>query len=280
MPIVARALELIGQYLSSIDTGPIYTEALYEAAKHNSSGVIRLLFNSGIYFEKEGLSHAFDVACDFGHCTAVLCLIENDVRNLFGTEECDKGLEKAAMKGHSELVLYFIQRCSEHRNLTISEAAVTTASGNGFTDILRLLVERVKSNTSRHNILDRALNIAARNGHTEVAEFLIREGGDVNAVVEEESAPGDENRCQYVPMIEQPARRSNALQAAIRGFPSGSSLHHPTLGDSDWRMANATAQVATIQLLLEEGADVNELADRPAYPLSTAAAHFSERVVQ
>ncbi len=54
-----------------------------------------------------------------------------------------------------------------------------------------LLVEKFLSSESRHNILNRALNIAARNDHTEVAEFLIREGGDINAVVERVSTPQD-----------------------------------------------------------------------------------------
>jgi len=98
---------------------------------------------------------------------------------------------KAAMKGYSELVLFSIQRYSGQKYLTISQEAVTAISGHGFADILRLLVEKFLSSESRHNILNRALDIAARNDHTEVAEFLIREGGDVNAVVERVSTPQD-----------------------------------------------------------------------------------------
>jgi len=43
---------------------------------------------------------------------------------------------KAAMKGHSELVIFFIQRYSGQKYLTISEEAVTAVSGHGFADIV------------------------------------------------------------------------------------------------------------------------------------------------
>jgi len=131
------------------------------------------------------------IGCEFGHSRAVLSLVENDRRNLFGPIKCSKSMVKAAMKGYSELVLFSIQRYSGQKYLTISQEAVTAISGHGFADILRLLVEKFLSSESRHNILNRALDIAARNDHTEVAEFLIREGGDVNAVVERVSTPQD-----------------------------------------------------------------------------------------
>lgn len=45
-------------------------------------------------------------------------------------------------------------------------------------------------------------------------------------------------------------------------------------------MADATAHEATIHLIIEKGADVNELAECPEHPLYAAAAHYSETVVQ
>lgn len=191
MPIVVRALDLMGQYGTPVETGATHAEALYEAAKHNSSDIIKLLLDRSIHLEREGLSKAFDVACEFGHSRAVSSLVENYRRNIFGPIKCSKSMVKAAMKGHSELVLFLIQRYSGQKYLTISEEAVKTVSSHGFADILRLLVEKFLSSESRHNILNRALNIATRNDHTEVAEFLIREGGDVNAVVERVSTPQD-----------------------------------------------------------------------------------------
>lgn len=281
MPIVIRALDLVGQHGSPVEMRAIYTGALYEAAKHNSSDIMKLLLDSGTQFGRAGLSNAFDVACDSGHSRAVLCLIENGTRNFFGPQECSRGLEKAAMKGHSEIVRCCIERCSRQSHLAISEEAVTTASGNRSAEIVRLLVEKLKSSKSRHGILDRALNIASQNCHTEVAEFLIREGGDVNAVVEEVSAPrGGRDSYPYFRTIEGPGRQSNALQAAVRGSSSELSHYGPPILGSGWRRGDTTAQEATIHLLLEKGADVNELAGCPTYPLYAAAAQCSERVVQ
>ena len=276
MPIVVRALNLMSQHGSSVEMRAIYTEALSKAVKYNSSEVVKLLLDSGIQFERKGLSNAFYVACDSGHTRAVLWLTENDTSNLFGLQDYNKGLEVAAMKGHSEVALCLIQCCPEQSHLTISEKAFIAASGHGSADIVRLLVERVMGSELRHSRLNRALNIAVHNGHTEVAEFLIEVGGDVNAIVEEVSAP---QRGGPFPMNEG-RWQSNSLQAAIRDFPSGwFDFHHP-----GWRRyrreADATAHEATIHLLLENGANVNELAGCPTYPLYVAAAYCSERIVQ
>ena len=259
----------------------ILSAALYEAAKRNSSDVMELLLNCGSQFERESLSNAFDVACESGHRRAVRCLMKNDTENLFGLQECNKGFETAAMHGHSELVSYFMEHCSGRSYFTISEEAITTAAGNGYADIVRLLVQELRSSESRHNVLNRALNIASCNGHTEVVELLIREGSDVNAVVEEVSIQRDEEyMCFHPSTYETLGRHSNALQAALRGFSSGSSQYAYYVVDRDWRKADAIAQEATIDLLLKSGADVNELGGCPSYPLYTAAAHCSDTVVQ
>ena len=92
-----------------------------------------------------------------------------------------------------------------------------------------------------------------------MADLLIQEGADVNAIVEQ----------------------SNALLAALCG--SHRSLNETFLASEEgkvWRQAAAVAQEATIHLLLEKGADVNSLGGCATYPLQTAAVHCSPRVVQ
>ena len=147
---------------------------------------MKLLLNRDTQFEREGL---FNVVYDSSHSRAVFCLIENGTRSFFGLQERNNGPEKAAMKGRSELVLCPIQRFSERSHLTISKKAVIAASGNGFANIVYLSIEKVRISESRHNLLSHALNIAAYNSHTKMAEFLIREGDNVNTVVEKVSYP-------------------------------------------------------------------------------------------
>jgi len=260
VPIVIRALDLMGQHGSPVQMLSIYSDAFFEAARHNSTDVMKLLLNCGTRFERQCLSKAFDVACESGHSKAVRCLIEHDTDNLFGVQQCNKGFEKAAMHGHCELVCYFMEHCSGRSYFTISEEAIMTAAGNGYADIVRFLIEEVKRSELRHSTLNRALNTASRHGRREVVELLIREGGNLNAVVEEVSAPGLDGH-------------SNALQGALRSF-------HPRLIRADRRRADAITHEATIHLLLNNGADVNELAGCPTYPLYAAAAQCSDRVVQ
>ena len=288
MPIVTRALELIDQRYPAGDILELRTAALIEAAKSDNGNVIKLLLDGGTLMEADGLFQAFNVACVSGCKSALLSLIENDTRNFLRLQDYDSGLKTAGMKGHHELVRFFVQRSFRSHCLPVLGETIVIASGNGFTDIVRLLVGEVKNSESYTNTLNRALNLASRRGHKEVADFLIREGAEVNAIVEEDLSDEDIiTRRGYDNWLCSRGRknlaRSNALQAALQGFQRFSSqppYAAPKLHGESQQKASAVTQEATIHLLLEKGADVNALAGHPTYPLHTAAAHCSEKVVQ
>ena len=285
LPVVTRALSLINQHYSAAEILKLRTDALDEAARYKRGDVIKLLLDSGAPMEVDGLLPAFDTACTLGCKLTLLSLIENDTRNVLRLQDYDSGLKTAATKGHYELLRFFLERSSRRNSPTALGETIVIASGDGFTDIVRLLVEEVKISESYSNIhvLNRALNLASRNAHREVADFLIREGAEVNAIVKEDLSDEDdmgssikdhiifwENQSHRLPHKSKSLRRSNALQAALQGFMYRESRQE----------ANTITQEAIIQLLLENGADVNAMAGYPTYPLYTAAAHCSEKVVQ
>lgn len=126
----------------------------------------------------------------------------------------------------------FIERDSGQSSLTISEEAATTASRQGFAETVSLLIGEMGSSEFCQSTLNHALIVASREFHTEVAVRLVREGVNVNAVVEVLPVPWDQT--DYLlcsDRIEVSAPRTNALQAAVRYSSLGLIYYdHPIQG--------------------------------------------------
>ncbi|KAL8716092.1 MAG: hypothetical protein Q9225_006227 [Loekoesia sp. 1 TL-2023] len=256
--------------------------ALRTAVEQDSSGIVRFLLDSSIPVEPKGMSQAFDTACRLGHQPALLSLIENDTHKRIGLQEYQKGLETAAIHGHHELVRFLLAGYLANHDLWISEELFIKACGNGFVDVVRLLHQAIKGSLFDTFLIDRALNVSCSNGHEEVTAFLVSEGADVNAVVEEASSMQQVDDFENV--FYSWTEKSSALQAALRGFgrfTQGQPRSWSRESESEeWRKADAAGQEATIQLLINMGADIHALGGLRERPLHTAVNNCSARVVE
>ena len=181
---------------------------------------------------------------------------------------------------------FLLGRGLEHHDLNINAETVIHVSGNGFLGVLRPLIELSKSQETFPSTLNQSLQIASHNGHKEVVDLLIREGADVDAVVEEvEYTIGSDGFYAYTMSYHHErgsSRKLTALQAALLGFKrfTPCSHHHRRLFGTPWQKADARSQEQTFQLLLTKIENVNELAGHERYPLHMAATYCSAEIVQ
>lgn len=103
------------------------------------------------------------------------------------------------------------------------------------------------------------MRVASEHGHTEVVEYLIEAGADVNSIEQEPRDTSDDtktyddhfDRLSYD--FDRPKRKLTALQAALICFERfGPTTEHGHL-QSSWTKADASSQRRTIQILLEKG---------------------------
>lgn len=216
----------------------------------------------------------------------ILQVVDNIMESVLLLDECDIdiALDEAWDEGHASVILCFL----EHRQN--DEYHLYTAAGNGNDAVVRVLMERECSNTNA----EEALVLAAANGHTDTVKYIVARGTDINCTALLVGArPG------------QPCRLS-PLQAALRGFlrfyersrtseaPEGDWWFHPrgTLladtrpgpnpcfsGSSKWRQADENQQNELVLVLLDLGADPNDLGGLERSPIQEAAEYCPETVV-
>ena len=138
--------------------------------------------------------------------------------------------------------------------MVVDPRTLINVSGNGFMVILPLLIQQIRPTDSYEKTLSQSLQVASRNGHKDVVEYLIGEGADVNAIVEdvvytEENGPYDRGGS---------TRKLSALQAALIGFkrfwPIIRRGYLPNPHQS-WTVADASSQQRIIEILLAKGAE-------------------------
>ena len=182
----------------------------------------------------EGLPNASDVARGTGHSRTVVCLMENDSCNLFGLQWTFRA---CALSYGNAVQDPAVSRCPRKQSLAI-----------GSQMLLAFWFGKARP-ANCFTTLSRAPSIASRDGHTEMARFLIREGGDVNAVVKEVHPQRDERHSGLSPSRRAQPSKYCSPSSLTWLFLRIDLCHRPILGNC-WRKADATAQEATIHLCL------------------------------
>ena len=265
MPVFNRGEDLVAKRCSDIASRHLYGEALTTASANQKFDIVERLLKSDVEFDMEELTNALNPICAWGSKRTLETILQNDTKEVLGIKQYSSGLDQAARKRNRQVVLYWLEEHPDHQKLVVDPATVIHVARNGFMDILLPLIERIKPMNPFKKILSQCLQVASNNGHEQVVEYLIGEGAEVNAVVEEAGVPiGSTENLSYrlFSHTHQCTRKLSALQAALIGT------------------AHASSKQRIVELLLGKGADPNGAEGCGRYPLNIAAAYCPVEVVQ
>ena len=255
VPLLTQILQNLNQFCTPPEVACVQLEALRQTALRGDTDAIQLLVGT-ISFNHDQLFQVFNLCCNSGLYRSIACLLET------WTGPFIKGVE-------------------------LGEGTIS-ASGNGFLEIVRLLIGRLLTGQpmdrqALQDTLDRSLNIASLNGHAGVVSFLLQKGANPNAVVEEPVAVEHPDRPILPFLLSRGSRpKRTSLQAALAAWPSPDSTHplNITVFSNCWRGADIPGRETTVLLLLEHGADISKLYSTSSSLLRNATVRYTEIVMR
>ena len=286
LPIVRRGQDLVAQRCTDAASRYLYGKALAAAAANRKANIMEALLERNFEHDLKGLMKTLDSVCAWGNEDLLQLLLKSDTKSVLGIQQYSSGLSQSLRNNNHSLVRYWLEEHPEHHNLVVDPVTVIDVSGNGFVDILPLLMNHIRPMDKFERILSQCLQVASKMGHKEVVGYLIKEGANVNAVVEEaRRTNGETSLCDYdsYDHVDFSPRKLSALQAALVGFErfdpytiDGSLRYHqPKCMEAD-----ISSQERTVEILLGKGADPNRADKDGRYPLNIAAAYCTVEVVQ
>ena len=276
MPVFRRGQELVVQRCSDIASRHLYGQALTIAAANCRADICKTLLESNLEYSFEDLASALNSVSGWAGAEVVQSLLKHDSKKLLGIQEYSSGLSHAARKNNGRVVVYWLEKHPEHDNLAVDPSTIIDVSASGFLGALIQLLNYIRRKDSFERILSQCLQVASKNGHDEVVEYLIGRGADVNTVIDiGEDLLND--RYRITRNKHGSTRNLSALQAALVGFDRfGGTIAY----DNEQPRADISSQQRIIRLLLEKGADPNRANDNELYPLNIAAAYCTFDIVQ
>ena len=264
MPVFNRGQDLVAKRCSDVVSRHLYGEALTTASANQKFDIVESLVESKVEFDLEEMTNAINSVCAWGSERTLETLLQHDTKKVLGIEQYSSGLDQAARNHNRQVVLYWLENYPEHQKLVVDPATVVHVARNGFMEILHLLIERIMPIDSFEKTLSQCLQVASSYGHEQVVEYLIGEGAEVNAIVEEAPDPSGSIKIYYrmLSSIDASTRKLSALQAALIGT------------------ADASSKQRVVELLLGKGANPNGAEGYGRYPLNIAAAYCTVEVVQ
>ena len=268
----------------------LYGQALTTAAANSRVDVMKAVFDRITEIKLEELTKTLESACVWGDEKTLLLILKRDAKKVLGVQQYSSGLSQASRKHNRPLVVYWLKKHPERQNIVIDPAALINVSGNGFMDILPMLIQHSRPTDSFEKTLHQCLQAASRNGHEEAVQYLITEGADVNTAVKELRYISGGDRCSDCGLSHDfdeenvTTRKLSTLQAALLGFERFAAK--PELGlfqqhhQSAWIEADILSQQRCVEILLARGADPNGANKYNRYPLNIAAAYCTVEIVR
>ncbi|XP_046405893.1 uncharacterized protein LOC124170897 isoform X3 [Ischnura elegans] len=162
---------------------------LMEAASAGHVGVAKILLEHGAGINthsNEFKESALTLACYKGHLDMVRFLLEAGADQEHKTDEMHTALMEASMDGHVEVARLLLDSGAQVNMPTDSfESPLTLAACGGHVDLAMLLIERGANIEEVNDEGYTPLMEAAREGHEEMVVLLLSQGANINAQTEE-----------------------------------------------------------------------------------------------
>ena len=212
-------------------------------------------------------------------------------------------LQDAATFGHKEIVELLITKGADVNAKTEDgETPLHTAVSNDHKEIIELLIDKGADVNAKAEFGETPLHAAVSNDHKEIAERLIKEGADVNAVamddVFSEQTPLDAankyNQGAVAVLLRKYGGKTCVelealIDSAKKGDIEGIKQHLAAGGDVSFRNKNGDTMLnyaaflghkEIVELLVENGVEVNAKGLADWTPLHLAAHKNNEQIVQ
>ncbi|KAK0622215.1 putative ankyrin repeat protein [Lasiodiplodia hormozganensis] len=252
----------------------ILSGALRMAARHGDIEVTKILLESDVPFEREGVIKACRTLTWGGHSTApaAIALISSKHGEMLNSTTLQNGLRNAAGRGLISLARAILAHSQVDEVDSCLVECVVIAAIRGHLDTTKFLLKTSEDGEKRVSALKQALVAAAYHGWPDVVEFLLDEGANIHDV-----GPVPQSRRIRQPtnsLMDKIDHRERAMERirAIDGdnSPDSPTWHSPldysadTKGSQDISPIHAAVrngQLNVIQLLLSRGADLQTAAE-------------------
>ncbi|KAH8736065.1 ankyrin repeat-containing domain protein [Ilyonectria robusta] len=249
--------------------------------------------------DRKELRSRFEAACEFQRLDLLKDILESTNLRQLKSSDLSDGLQLAVMKGHTTVVDILLSCEALKGMIRISQDYVIGAARNGYLDILKALVSYCQAKPSdakrigKH--IGRALVSSCRSGHSDVVRYLVQElSADVNKVVPDMPIEEEPRRRRMERRYNYFGGRSNSsgppsytspLQAAIRGFgprcdPDEFDFLMVELDFSEIDNSDISQHEEVVKILVEHGANPNDLGAHEIFPIQAAADLCTEKAIQ
>ncbi|XP_068024180.1 ankyrin repeat and KH domain-containing protein 1 isoform X7 [Melanerpes formicivorus] len=259
---------------------------LMEAASAGHVEVARVLLEYGAGINthsNEFKESALTLACYKGHLDMVRFLLEAGADQEHKTDEMHTALMEACMDGHVEVARLLLDSGAQVNMPADSfESPLTLAACGGHVELAALLIERGANLEEVNDEGYTPLMEAAREGHEEMVALLLAQGANINAQTEETQetaltlaccggfsevadflikAGADIELGCSTPLME--AAQEGHLELVKYLLAAGANVHATTAtGDTALTYACENGHTDVADVLLQAGADLDKQEDR------------------
>lgn len=284
-PELIKELIKIGADVNEQDN---YSQApLYVAAGAGSTAIASMLLSSGADINDDDTfgSTALHAAAATGNLEMITLLVEGGADLDLRDKKGNSALSLAAQYGKADVVKYLLQKLvvSGSKNyITVVDirgrTALHRAAAKGYVDIVAMLLEAESAGSASlaRDSTPRAtpLHAAAYQGHEQVVQFLLKNGGDVRVQNRFGLTPVDLALKGWIRGTECREGAFNCLICMMKSAPEIVVDSH-TL----FRVAARKGSDLTIRKLLELGADPTEIDEHGWTPILVALQYDRPTIV-
>ncbi|KAL2674235.1 hypothetical protein Neosp_012686 [[Neocosmospora] mangrovei] len=279
-----QVFAIVGQYCTSVELDKFKAETLTMAQRYEASDAL----------SPGSVAQDLRSAYTHGKLDELLTIIGSRHADQLKPELLTEALHLCAMYGHSSLfksLFEFLQGSDYLDDMPkVSDSCLVGASANGHLDIVKLLFSLRETAPFSTMVTGGALVNACERGYGQVAQWLVRKApANVNALACD-SLVGLLSEFPFEADIWRPSRSSSddtepslpiisPLQAALRGFTEADCGY--TRNGCMQRNINPRSDPNQIvKVLLDLGANPNELGGQQMYPIQVAAEFCTSAVVK